>query len=158
MTIETITLLFSRHGANLSLQLLFLAGAAMIVLKKGLPEKTYSFLLYLVSFGYLLLFYGRSLRSFSMAGDNICQIAYWKILFHPNLTGSIGASYTKPGQLLILGPLFELSRVFGDSAFRIGICLVMAACIWMDNAICWTAAAAAVGTLLRRSWSCTRSL
>src|SRR5512138_1513411 len=132
MTMDTITTLFSQQmGANLSLQVLFLAVAAMVLLKKGLPERTYGLLLYFFSFGYLLLFYGTSLRAFSMAGDNICQIAYWKILFHPNLTGSIGASYTKPGQLLILGPLYELSRVFGESAFRIGICLIMAACIWI---------------------------
>lgn len=81
-------------------------------------------------FTYFLVFFGSNFSIFTMAGDNICQIAYWKILFHPNLTGSIGASYTKPGQLLILGMLYEVSVLFGEIVFKIGMCLIMAACVW----------------------------
>ena len=111
-------------------QFLYLAVGVILLMRKGVSDKQFNFTVYLFSAVYFLLFYGQYINIFTMAGDNICQIAYWKILFHPNLTGSIGAAYTKPGQLLILGTLFELSTIFGENAFRIGLCLIMAACVW----------------------------
>lgn len=114
----------------LSLHFLFLAGMGVLLTQKKLSEKQYNILMFLGIFTYFLLFYGKYIHIFTMAGDNICQIAYWKILFHPNLTGSIGASYTKPGQLFVLGLLYELSGLFGESAFRIGLCMIMAGCVW----------------------------
>lgn len=113
-----------------SLHFLYLGGMAAVLTQMKLPEKRYNTLLFFCLAAYFLLFYGQYLHIFTMAGDNICQIAYWKILFHPNLTGSIGASFTKPGQILILGPLYELSGIFGESIFRTGLCLIMAACVW----------------------------
>lgn len=65
-----------------------------------------------------------------MLGDNICQIGYWQILLHPDLMGSVGASYTKPGQLLFLGIMYELSNIFNIEVYRIIWCLVMALCIY----------------------------
>lgn len=117
--------------ALFSLQFLFLAVTGALLLREKLSETRFNRILFLTAFAYLFLFHGKFLHVFSMAGDNICQIAYWKILFHPNLAGSIGASYTKPGQMLILGPLYELSRIFGENVFRIGLCLVMAGCVWI---------------------------
>lgn len=64
-----------------------------------------------------------------MAGDNICQIAYFNILFRPGLAGSIGASFAKPGQMAMLGLLDQISGPLGESAFKIGISLVMSACV-----------------------------
>jgi len=110
---------------------LFLAISSWVLLSSKLSDRLFGKLLFAGSAVYTYLFYEKYIRVFSMAGDNICQIAYWKILFHPNLTGSIGAAYTKPGQILILGPLYELSSIFGENIFGIGICLAMASCIWI---------------------------
>jgi len=45
---------------------------------------------------------------FGISGDSLCQIAYGKILFHPGLAGSVGASQTKPAQVLLLGITHEM--------------------------------------------------
>jgi len=113
-----------------SIHFLYLAGMAVLLLQKKLSEKQFNAILFLASFAYFYLFYGEILQIFRMAGDNICQIAYWKILFHPSLTGSIGASYTKPGQLVLLGLLHDISRFCGEASVQIGLCLIMAVCVW----------------------------
>lgn len=114
----------------LSLHFLFLAGMGVLLTQKKLSEKQYNILMFLGIFTYFLLFYGKYIHIFTMAGDNICQIAYWKILFHPNLTGSIGASYTKPGQLVLLGLFYEMSQLYGEVFIQAGLSLVMASCVW----------------------------
>lgn len=132
MMTDTITPLLNRvvHALT-SGHFLFLAGMSLILLHQRTRNSAYNALLFLGIFTYLLLFYAGLIQVFQMAGDNICQIAYWKILFHPNLTGSIGASYTKPGQLLILGALFELSHLAGEAVFKTGLCLIMTCCVWI---------------------------
>src|SRR4051812_15179892 len=47
----------------------------------------------------------------TIIGDNIAQVAYFRVLFRPNLVGSIGASSMKPALILLLGAAHELSRV-----------------------------------------------
>jgi len=52
---------------------------------------------------------------YDIVGDNICQVAYWKILFHKNLCGSVGASAPKSGLIILLGLSYELSDfIFSD--------------------------------------------
>lgn len=131
MTTDTfISFLDQSASALFSLHSLFLAVLSLLLLHGKIRNRTYNILLYLGASTYFLLFHGDSLRIFRMAGDNICQIAYWKILFHPNLTGSIGASYTKPGQVILLGIFYEISRRYGELFIQAGLCLVMAACVW----------------------------
>jgi len=129
-TTNLLSLLNPSIQALFSLHFLFLAGMILLLLQKKSSDKAYNVLLFFSIFSYFLFFYRDYLHIFQMAGDNICQIAYWKIIFHDNLTGSIGASYTKPGQLLILGALYEVSGICGETAFSGGICLVMAGCVW----------------------------
>src|SRR5262249_15893926 len=38
----------------------------------------------------------------SIHGDNICQVAYWRVLLHPHLVGAIGTSSPKLGIPLLL--------------------------------------------------------
>jgi hypothetical protein len=113
-----------------SLQFLFFAGSGVFLLQKKLSEKLCSAAVLLASFAYFCLFYGTRQQITTLPGDNLCQVAYWKILFNPNLSGSIGASYTKPGQIVFLGVLSELNALLGGYAFSIGMCLVMACCVW----------------------------
>ncbi|MDO9310037.1 MAG: hypothetical protein Q7V04_13325 [Deltaproteobacteria bacterium] len=113
-----------------SLQFLFFGCSGALLLYKKLSEKMYSTALFTTCFAYFYLFHGHQQHVLSLRGDNLCQIAYWEILFHPNLTGSIGASFTKPGQLVIMGLLYELNALLGDHAFSVGMCLVMAFCVW----------------------------
>lgn len=130
MTTSTfISLLSTSIHAIFSLHFFYLVGMFLLLLRNNFSNRTHNILLFLSIFSYFLLFHGNSLHIFQMAGDNVCQIAYWKTIFHPNLTGSIGASYTKPGQLLILGILYELSTIFGEIAFKAGLCLIMASCV-----------------------------
>lgn len=79
---------------------------------------------------YLFILYGENLQFFHMTGDNICQVAYWNILFHPDLAGGIGVASAKPGQILLLGLLHQLSLLGGQIVFQVGICLIMAALVW----------------------------
>lgn len=84
---------------------------------------------------YLFVLYGDGLSFFKMNGDNICQIAYWNILKNPNLSGSIGVASTKPGQVFVLGLFYQLGFLGGPIFFKIGLCLVMAACVWSIVAV-----------------------
>lgn len=45
----------------------------------------------------------------TIIGDNIAQVAYFRVLFRENLSGSIGASSMKPGLVLLLGVAHDLS-------------------------------------------------
>ncbi len=109
---------------------LFFVAGNMILSSRRLSNKTFNILVYLFSSLFLFFFFSKYIQISHLAGDNICQLAYWKILFRPNLAGSIGAAYTKPGQLLVSGLLYELSTMFGDAVFKVGLCLVMAASVW----------------------------
>jgi hypothetical protein len=113
-----------------SFHALFIAGAGFILLSRRLTDHWYGPVVFLLSFLYNMIFYGRSLSFTSMEGDNICQIAYWNILFNPHLAGSIGSSQTKPGQVLVSGLIYEMGQAFGDFYMQIGLCLVMAAGAW----------------------------
>lgn len=113
-----------------STQFLFFGCSGALLLYKKLTEKMYSAAYFALCFAYFYLFHGFQQHVLTLQGDNLCQIAYWEILFHPNLTGSIGASYTKPGQLVVMGLLHELNALLGDYAFSAGMCLVMAFCVW----------------------------
>lgn len=118
------------YGFLLSPHALFFVFSAVVLVYGRLSERNFNTALFLLAFGYVLLFYGRQVHVASLLGDNLCQIAYWKILFHPNLAESIGASFTKPGQVLVMGLLFELDTLIGGYAFSAGMCLVMAFCVW----------------------------
>lgn len=60
---------------------------------------------------------------FQIVGDNICQIAYWHVLFNHELTGSIGAAAAKPGLILLLGFFYDLSNWLLGSPVLIKILL-----------------------------------
>jgi hypothetical protein len=71
----------------------------------------------------------------TIIGDNIAQVAYFRVLFRPNLVGSIGASSMKPALILLLGATHELSRALFDSgvlvrlffaAFAAGLATIVA--------------------------------
>lgn len=52
----------------------------------------------------------------TIVGDNIAQVAYFRVLFRSNLIGSIGASSMKPGLILLLGCTHDLSlKLFGST-------------------------------------------
>lgn len=71
----------------------------------------YSFIIFGTALGFFLIHpFG---NVFQIVGDNICQIAYWHVLFNPHLTGSIGASVPKPGLILLLGLTYDLSVWLG---------------------------------------------
>ena len=136
MTTATLLSLFSSLlHALFSLHFIILAGMILVLTRKSISPRAFSLLSYVCIVTYLFFFYGKHSHIFTMAGDNLCQIAYWKILFHGTLAGSIGASFTKPGHLLILGGLYELSRVLGETAFTVGICLVFSSCVWILSKI-----------------------
>ena len=44
---------------------------------------------------------------YNLSGDSLCQIAYWKILSRPWLSGSIAASAVKPGQVIVFGLIHQ---------------------------------------------------
>jgi hypothetical protein len=45
----------------------------------------------------------------TIIGDNICQVGYWRILFDRAFVGSLGASSMKPGLIVLLGSVHDLS-------------------------------------------------
>jgi hypothetical protein len=51
----------------------------------------------------------------TIIGDNIAQVAYFRVLFRPSLAGSIGASSMKPALILLLGGAHELSLLLFHS-------------------------------------------
>lgn len=116
--------LFSPH-------MLYLAVAGILLLRKEISDRLFGPLVFLFSALYFQLFYGQHIHISSIGGDNLCQIAYWNILFRPELVGSIGASFTKPGHLILLGLLHESTRLFGEMSFQLGLSLVMAWCVWI---------------------------
>ncbi|GAM10550.1 hypothetical protein OR1_02839 [Geobacter sp. OR-1] len=124
-----------RNGTQLlrmlfSFNFLYFVVAGIAMVKWKLAERRFNLLVFAAAFIYLLIFYSGYLDLFRMEGDNICQVAYWEILFRPNLAASIGAAFTKPGQVVVLGLLYKLSLIMGGFVFKGGICLVMALCIW----------------------------
>ncbi len=102
----------------------------IILLQKRVPDRWYDRIFFLAALMYFVLFYGHDVHVYRLHGDNVCQIAYWKVLFHPNLAGSIGASFTKPGQVVLLGVLYDLQSFLGPGVFLAGQSLIMALCIW----------------------------
>ena len=112
----------------------FLCLSAILLCWKGIPESRYNLLVATLTSIYLALFYGDFLTIFHMSGDSVCQVAYWKVLWHPNLQGGIGVAFTKPGQVLYLGLLSQLALLAeswgGAYLFKAGLILAMAACVW----------------------------
>lgn len=143
----------------LSPHFLFLGLGAGLLSYKRITGYWHDLLVVVLACVYLLLFYGEGLALFKMRGDNICQVAYWNILFRPDLQGSIGVSFTKPGQVAYLGLLYQLSLLMGQQAglifFKFGLCLVMAACIWSMVKIAMDIGGRAAGVLafLLTSWA-----
>ncbi len=113
-----------------SFPFLFFCLAGVGLASKQLSNRWYEFSVFVLAAAYLLILYGGYLLLLHMSGDSICQVAYWNILSRPHLTGSIGVAFTKPGQVLLLGLLYQLSLIGGHIVFKIGLCLVMAACVW----------------------------
>lgn len=122
-------------------------GIAGVLLWRRLSGLWYELSVFLLAAGFLYFCYGDSLSFFKMNGDNVCQVAYWNILTHPNLAGSIGVSAAKPGQILILGLIYQLSFLWGPLVFKIGLCLVTAACVWSIVAVATELGGRAAGIL-----------
>ncbi len=101
----------------------------LILINVKMSNKVFNCLILL--FVTIILFYFKTDYKYlaRMAGDNICQLGYWKILLHHNNIGSIGAAYTKPGQLIISGALLELNEFTLKPVFRLGICFIMSLCV-----------------------------
>ncbi|NTV12663.1 MAG: hypothetical protein HGA96_01820 [Desulfobulbaceae bacterium] len=110
-------------------------GIAVVLSLRKISGFWYELSVFLLAAVFLFAFYGESLSFFKMNGDNVCQVAYWNILKHPNLTGSIGVASAKPGQILLLGLIYQLGFLAGPIVFKIGLCLVMAACVWSIVAV-----------------------
>ena len=68
----------------------------------------------------LMFFYGffdkHGLMSFH--GDTICQIAFWRVFKWGRYVGELGASQTKPAQVLLFGILSDLGEKAGTLAIR----------------------------------------
>lgn len=109
--------------------LFFCVAAAMLACKR-IPDRWYEVSAFVLAALYSYLFYGEYLLLFHMSGDSICQVAYWNILFRPHLTGSVGVAFGKPGQIIVLGLLYQLSLLAGHWVFAVGLCLIMAVCVW----------------------------
>lgn len=62
----------------------------------------------------------------TIIGDNIAQVGYWRVLFHPNLVGSIGASAMKPGLIVLLGIAYDLSNLLLGSTILIKVVFALA--------------------------------
>ncbi|MDP2104533.1 MAG: hypothetical protein Q8J76_00960, partial [Desulfobulbaceae bacterium] len=114
----------------LSAHFLFFCGTAACLSVRRISGRWYEFCVFILAALYLFLFYGNYLLLVHMSGDSVCQVAYWNILFRPHLTGSVGVAFAKPGQVILLGLVNQLSLVGGHVVFKIGLCLVMAACVW----------------------------
>ena len=109
---------------------LFFCLAAAILWCNRVSDRWYEASAFGLAALYCYLFYGDYLLLLHMSGDSICQVAYWNILFRPELTGSIGVAFGKPGQIILLGLLYQLSLLAGHWVFKVGLCLIMAACVW----------------------------
>src|SRR4051812_19565528 len=70
-----------------------------------------------------------------MIGDNVAQVAYWRILFNQDFVGSLGTSSMKPGLILLLGGAHDLSLALFHSTALLrlvfalagaGLCVIVA--------------------------------
>jgi len=118
-----------------SAHFLFFCAAAICLSLPWISGRWYELAVFVLAACYLFLFYGDYLLLVHMSGDSVCQVAYWNILFHPLLTGSLGVAFAKPGQVIFLGLLHQLSLLGGHIIFKVGLCLVMAACVWSLAAV-----------------------
>lgn len=145
------------HHFILSPEFLFLCISGAILSWPLISGRRYDAAVFVIAALYSLVFYGRYLDPLRMAGDNICQIAYCKILFLPNLVGSTGAAFTKPGQMLVLGMLYQMSLYLGPYLFKVGLSLVMGACIWSLSRIATDMGGkgAGIAALLLAIWTFT---
>ena len=69
----------------------------------------------------------------SIHGDNICQVAYWRVLLHPHLVGAIGASSPKLGITLVLGLTYDLSDLLFHSTVLIRVVLAIFAAFLVSS-------------------------
>src|SRR5262249_26257634 len=69
----------------------------------------------------------------SIHGDNICQVAYWRVLLHPHLVGAIGASSPKLGITLVLGLTYDLSDLLFHSTVLIRVVLAIFAAVLVSS-------------------------
>jgi hypothetical protein len=114
---------------------LFFSLAAAMLAWPRVANRWYEVTLFSLATLYLYLFYGDYLLLMHMSGDSICQVAYWNILFRPELTGALGVAFGKPGQIILLGLLYQFSLLAGHWLFKVGLCLIMAACVWSLAAV-----------------------
>lgn len=105
------------------------------------------YLIFISTVLYIYLFKSDYVYPFRMVFDNICQLAYWKMFFYPELTGSVGSAYTKPGQLFLSGILYDLSNATTYAVFRIGMSAVMACCVLSQSIIAARIGGRAAGML-----------
>jgi len=122
----------SIHAAEFlfSWRIFFFCLIGFFLMRGRLAGLKYNILIIASAFAYLFFLFWSSLDLFHLFSDSLCQVAYWDIIFRPNLSGSIGFSFTKPGQVLILGGLHQLGLFFGENIFKAGLCLVGAICVW----------------------------
>lgn len=118
-----------------SLQFLYLAAGSSILLLPRVSTRQFHAGIFLLAAFYFAQTYWSFLDIMGMAGDNICQVAYFNVLSRLELAGSIGASYPKPGQILLLGLVNRISAFGGAWVFKLFISLVMAACVGTLSAI-----------------------
>ncbi len=106
----------------------------IIICWKGIPDSRYDLVVLTVAVAYVTLFYGKFLSLYTMSGDSTCQVAYWNVLWHPNLRGSIGVAAAKPGQVFALGIMYQLDSLLGvwanGTVFKAGLIAITTVCIW----------------------------
>src|SRR5262245_3868844 len=82
----------------------------------------------------LAAFLARPIGAFhSIHCYNLCQVAYWRVLFHPHLVGAIGASSPKLGIALVLGLTYDLSDLLFHSTVLIGVVLAIFAAFLVSS-------------------------
>lgn len=70
-------------------------------------------------------------------GDNIAQVAYWRVLFNPHLVGSIGTTNPKIGLMLLMGVVNDVSMALFHSTVLLGpVCALFGAALtWVVGRI-----------------------
>lgn len=65
----------------------------------------------------------------TIVGDNIAQVGYWRVLFNRQFVGSLGASSMKPGLIVLLGAVHDLSTAIFHSTVLVQVVLAGAAAL-----------------------------
>jgi hypothetical protein len=64
-----------------------------------------------------------------LSADQLCQITYFNFLYNPHLAGSVGMGSVKPGVVLVLGAVYEMSQFLFGNIFLVWILFIVLAAL-----------------------------